>query len=381
MSSLIYQALVENGLESCPEDIDSRFKSITTADVRKEIADRFAPFSVRRAEVLLSPAARGELEAMAQAAHEITLQRFGKTIALYAPLYVSNYCCNQCLYCGFNSTHDIHRSRLTVDEAVKEAEIIAAEGFGDLLLVSGEDPRYASVDYFCELTTRLREIFDTISIEIYPLQHDGYKKLFDAGVDGMTLYQETYDESLFPFYHKKGPKANYQGRLQAVEDAAAAGMRQIGVGSLLGLNHWRYEALCTALHAATIMKNFWRTRVSVSFPRMRPASGVNPEWLKPVDDHSLAQLLAALRILFPDMGLVLSTREPAELRDSLLPFGLTRISAGSKTNPGGYGDEDAGEEQFKIADERSPAEVAAMLKSKGYDPVWKDWDSSFLTTA
>lgn len=379
MSSQIYQALQDNDLLSCPDNLDEMFAAVSPEQAKKEISNRFAPFSLQRAITLLSPAARAELESMARAAHELTLQRFGRTIALYAPLYVSNYCCNQCLYCGFNSTHRIERSRLDIEQAVEEAKIIASEGFGDLLLVSGEDPAYASVDYFCELTRRLRKFFDTISIEIYPLDEESYRKLFEAGVDGMTLYQETYDSKLYPSFHPKGPKADYANRLKAVENCASAGMRQIGIGSLLGLNDWRYEGLCTALHAHTLISKYWRSRISVSFPRMRPASGVSPQWLKPVNDKSLTQLITALRLLFPDIGLVLSTREPADLRDHLLPLGLTRISAGSKTNPGGYGENDSGEEQFQIADERSPKVIAAMLRDKGYDPVWKDWDSSFLS--
>lgn len=377
--SLLLQELQNNGLTTCTPQALALFDCVTPQEVRLELARPDAPFSILRAVRLLSPAAQGLLEPMARLSRDLTRQRFGNTIALYAPLYVSNYCCNRCLYCGFNAGHEITRSRLSVDEVVAEAKIIAAEGFSDLLLVSGEDPKFATVAYFREIAARLRGLFATLSLEIYALTRAEYAELFAAGYDGVTLYQETFDAALYPSFHPQGPKADYANRLRAIEDAAAAGMRQIGVGALLGLNHWRYEALCTLIQAQVIMHNYWRTRVSISFPRMRPASGVSPQWLRPVSDHDLTQMLLACRILFPDAGLVLSTREPAALRDNLLPLGLTRISAGSRTSPGGYGQEEPGGEQFKIADERSAAEVSAMLRARGFDPVWKDWDSSFCT--
>lgn len=374
--SLTFNALKESHLSHTTDELHEAYLHISDNDVLHELEQPFAPFSIKRAMTLLSPSAEKHLEKMAQLSHQVTLQRFGKTMSLYVPLYVSNYCCNQCVYCGFNTDNKISRTRLTIEQAISEAELIAKTGFTDILLVSGEDPAHASVDYFAELTQRLRPLFSTISIEIYPLNKAGYQKLFAAGVDGVTLYQETYDSKLYPKYHPKGPKSDYESRLQAIENAASAGMRQLGIGSLVGLNDWRYEALCTALHAQTIMKNFWRTRISVSFPRMRPASGVAPEWLRPVSDKNLVQMITALRLCFADIGLVMSTREPAEFRDHLLPLGLTRISAGSSTSPGGYGGDEA-EEQFAIADERSPQEVAQMLRQKKYEPVWKDWDVSF----
>lgn len=377
MVSLLWKELKALGLDTCPQDPDSLFEGIGEAEVLAELARTPAPYSVWRAKCFFSPAAGRVLEKMAQRAHQLTLQRFGRTMQLYAPLYVSNYCCNRCLYCGFNSTHTIDRMRLSIDEAVAEAKIIAAEGFTDLLLVSGDDPAHISTDYLCRLCEKLRPLFSALSIEIFSLSKDDYARLFAAGVEGMTLYQETYDAKLYPSFHPSGPKADYERRMQSVEDAAAAGMRQIGVGALLGINHWRYEALCASLQGHVIMKNFWRTRISLSFPRMRPAAEVVPAWLRPVSDAELTQMIVACRLLFADAGLNLSTRESAAMREHLLPLGITRISAGSKTNPGGYGQEEAGEEQFAVADDRSPAVIADMLRAKGYDPVWKDWDGAF----
>ena len=381
--SLTYNELSKLDLLSYSEKIPALFAAVTEDDVRQELSQPIKPYSFQRAVTLLSPTAEKYLEQMAQASYKITRQRFGNTMGLYAPLYVSNYCCNKCVYCGFNTTHHIKRSRLTIDEAITEAKEIRKEGFSDLLLVSGEDPSKISVDYFCELATALRSIFSTISIEIYPVTEDDYYKLFHAGVDGVTIYQETYDEKLYPTFHPSGPKADYANRLQIPEAAARAGMRQVGIGALQGLNDWRYEALCVATHADVLIRNFWKSKVSVSFPRMRPAEEVNPEWLKPVSDRNLTQIITAMRLCFNDIGLVLSTRESSTLRDNLLSLGLTRISAGSKTNPGGYKtkEEVEGTEQFAIADERTPEEVVDMLVQRGFDPVWKDWDSTYFCQA
>ncbi len=378
--SIIYAELAKLSLLTQNPTITEKLDQITDADVLRELREPIKPYSFQRALTFLSPAAERHLEAMAKAAYSVTRQRFGNTMGLYAPLYVSNYCCNKCVYCGFNTTHSIKRSRLTIDEAITEAEEIKKAGFSDILLVSGEDPKAISVDYFCSLASRLRESFSTTSIEIYPLQEEEYRKLFQAGVDGVTIYQETYDSQLYPNFHPAGPKADYAARLRVPEDAARAGMRHIGIGALLGLNDWRYEALCVTTHADVLIRNFWRSKVSVSFPRMRPAEEVNPEWLVPVSDKNLTQIILALRLCFADIGMNLSTRESWQLRDNLIPLGITRISAGSKTNPGGYvGNENSeGTEQFAIADERSPDEVSRMLKTKGFDPVWKDWDHSYL---
>ncbi len=378
--SLTYDELKKLNILEKPANLSKLFEQITEEDVLRELSQPIKKYSFDRAITFLSPAAEKHLEAMATAAYDVTRQRFGKTMALYAPLYVSNYCCNKCIYCGFNTTHKIKRSRLTIEEAISEAKEIRKLGFTDLLLVTGEDLAKISVDYLCELTTALRKIFSTISVEIYPVDEEGYRKLFNAGVDGVTVYQETYDSKLYPSFHPSGPKADYAFRLGVPEAAAKAGMRHVGVGALLGLSDWRYEALCVATHADVLIKNFWKTKVSVSFPRMRPAEGVNPDWLKPVSDTNLTQIILALRLCFADVGLVLSTRESQQLRDNLLPLGLTRISAESKTTPGGYkpDQEPSGTEQFAISDERSAEEVVRMLKEKGFDPVWKDWDYSYF---
>lgn len=353
-----------------------RCGNATDGDLTQTLAQPMAPFSLQRLAVLLSPVARGRLEELAQAAHAVTRQRFGRTIGLYAPLYLSNRCSNRCRYCGFHADHDIERVSLSQEEALAEASLLAREGFRDLLLVSGEDPAHVSLPYLCGLARTLRSSFASISVEIYPLDEAGYRTLFEAGIDGVTLYQETYDPETYRLCHPTGPKSDYGNRLDALSRAARGGMRQLGMGVLLGLAPWRQETFCLALHADTLMRTHWQSRISISFPRLRPAPDAAWQPDAPVGDTDLVQMILALRLCFSDAGLVLSTREPALLRDQLLPLGITRMSAGSRTNPGGYGGE-GGERQFEIADPRSAQEVAAHLRTRGYDPVWKDGDACF----
>jgi 2-iminoacetate synthase len=315
---------------------------------------------------------------MAQQARALTVQRFGKTIGLYAPLYVSNDCINQCLYCGFNCDSRAERRRLSLKEAIVEAELIAAQGFTDLLLVSSEDPSFVTIDYLTELTQSLRSSFSTLSIEIHQLSSAAYQRLFDAGVDGVTLYQETYDRVTYKQFHRAGPKADYERRLHAFDDAAQAGMRRLGLGALLGLADWRMETLALAEHGHYLMKRYWRSHISFSFPRLRPANDVQAaQFSHLLTDRHLVQMILSLRLCFADAGLALSTRECAALRDRLVQLGITRMSAGSKTNPGGYSRQDEGIEQFQVSDTRTALQIAQMLSQQGFDPVWKDWDAAF----
>jgi 2-iminoacetate synthase len=325
---------------------------------------------------LLSPAAAAYLEPLAQRAHQLTVQRFGRTILLYAPLYLSNECTNGCRYCGFNASNTVPRRTLTLAEVEAEARVLHGRGFRHLLLVTGEAPKAADADYLAAAIARIRPLFSSVSIEVYPMDAAGYQRMVTAGVDGLTLYQETYDRTLYAAMHPFGKKRDFDFRLHAPEQAAAAGMRRIGIGTLLGLGKHRVEAFCTGLHALHLAKHHWRTHLTVSFPRLRPADG-GFQPLHPVSDRDFVQLLCTLRLLLPDAGLVLSTRESAQLRDNLLPLGITQMSAGSCTSPGGYAAKDESGRQFVIDDARTPAEVEAMLRAKGYDPVWKDWDAAF----
>ena len=355
-----------------------RLEQVGRADVERALSHTAGVYSFDKLLALVSPAAEDYLERMAQLSHQLTVQRFGKTIKLYAPLYLSNYCANSCRYCGFNRRSEFERTRLTVDQAVAEADIVAAEGFADILLVSSEDREFVGIDYLCELAPRLRGKFSSISVEIYQADEVEYAKLFKAGIEGVTLYQETYDRGAYEYYHPAGPKADYDNRLNTPDRIASAGMRELGLGVLLGLDNWRTEALALAEHAHRLIRRYWQCHVSISFPRLRPAyKAGDVEFRHLISDKNLVQMITALRLCFADVGLILSTRERAELRNRLVKLGITKMSAGSKTNPGGYSGRDETIRQFEIDDSRSPAEVAAMIKAQGAEPVWKDWDSAF----
>jgi 2-iminoacetate synthase len=370
--------LADRGLDGSGRDIwTKRLGEITEDEVKWALSRKPGYYVLDRLLMLISPAAENYIEQMAQIGHQLTLQRFGKTVRLYAPLYVSNFCVNDCVYCGFNKSHKFPRIRLTIEQALAEAETIAKEGFKDLLLVSSEDKKFITVDYLAELASKLRPKFSSLSVEIYQMSADEYAKLFAAGIEGVTLYQETYDRETYRKYHPAGPKANYGYRLSAADSFGQAGMREIGLGALLGLDDWRLETLALAEHAHYLMKRYWKSRVSFSFPRLRPAKDVDSAQFNLLSDKNLVQMILALRLCFADAGMTISTREPAHLRDQLVKLGITRMSAGSKTNPGGYSTHADSVGQFDIDDSRSPAQIAAMLKQSGLEPVWKDWDSAF----
>lgn len=377
----IQSTLAERRLDRDRAGWVERLDAVTDEQVRRELSKPAGVYSVERLVTLVSPAALNHLEEMAQQARRLTIQRFGRAIQLYAPLYVSNVCVNSCRYCGYNHKTDIERVRLSIDEALADTDVIASEGFRNLLLVSGEDRSFATPEYFCELAQRLRGRFSSMSAEIYPMSEAEYGQLFRAGIDGVTMYQETYDRDTYAYYHPAGPKRDYDNRLNTPDRFCGAGMRRAGLGFLLGLADWRVETLALAEHAAYLMKTYWRSQVSFSFPRIRPATNVeSTKWPHLVSDRSMVQMMLALRLCFADAGIVLSTRESAALRDQLVNLCVTSLSAGSKTNPGGYSSRPDAAEQFQVADDRCPADVVSMLKSRGYEAVWKDWDAAFTET-
>jgi len=368
--------LAQIGLDRYNAELIDAIEKTTPADVEKALADKTG-YNLQKLTALLSPAADKYLEQMAQKAQQITRQRFGNIIQLYAPLYVSNFCVNSCPYCAFNIKGKFTPSRLTIEQACKEADILAEMGFRHILLVSGEDKKFVTTDYLTVLAAELRKKFSSISIEIYPANQADYEKLFAAGIDGIALYQETYDRDDYKKFHTAGPKADYEYRLETLERAGNAGFRSLGIGFLIGLSDWRMQTLAMAQHADFLMKHYWQSRVSFSFPRMRPAENVNRDMFRyMITDRQLVQMMTALRLCFSDAEIVLSTRENAQFRDNVSKICITRISAGSKTNQGGYTD-DSAIEQFEVADARSPAEVSRMLKQAGLEPVWKDWDIAF----
>lgn len=371
--------LAEKGLDGNGNLWQNRLKKMRASDIEKALGHPASTYSMEKLAALISPAAEDYLEDMAQLAHQLTKQRFGRTIRLYAPLYLSNFCINTCRYCGFNKDNKSERTRLNIEKATAEADVIASLGFRDILLVSSEDRDFITIDYLAELARKLRCKFSSISIEVYPMTVSEYVKLFEAGIEGVTLYQETYNRQAYQHYHSGGPKSDYDGRLNGPENIAAAGMREIGVGLLLGLTNWRNETLALGEHVHYLTKRYWQSHVSISFPRLRPADEVEILQFKHLpDDKNLVQMVTALRLCFPDVGLVLSTRERAELRDHLIKLGITKMSAGSRTSPGGYSRLTNEIRQFEIDDMRSPAQVADMIRAQGFEPVWKDWDSAFV---
>jgi len=387
-----------------------------TSAVRESLAK--SKLSLADLANLISPAAAELLEHLGRRSHAMTQQRFGKVIRLFVPLYLSNECINNCQYCGFSRDNPILRVTLSLDEVRREADALREQGFRNLLLVAGEHPKFVSLNYLKDCVAALHPDWPGISLEVGPMETAVYAPLVAAGADGLVVYQETYDRKVYADMHTAGPKRNFDWRLETPERAYAAGFRRLGISPLYGLADWRFEAICVAAHADFLLRNCWKAAVTISLPRLRPCAGeFRP--LTHMSDRDLAQLVCAFRLMFPDVGLVLSTRESAKLRDGLLPLGVTMMSAGSHTEPGGY--TGAGKEklhqtvrgrivelasgapvspklrisgegasewasapenataatgQFEIADGRSPREVADLIRKLGYEPVWKDWDTA-----
>lgn len=323
-------------------------------------------------KALISPAAIPYLETMAQKSRETTLKRFGKTILLYLPLYLSNYCQNHCVYCGFNTKNKIERIILSKEQILKEVKAIKAMGYEHILLVTGESTK-AGIDYFKNVFNLIHPYFSLISIEIQPLEQNEYKELIKLGLNTVYLYQETYHIKNYPLYHLAGKKSIMNYRLDAYERMGRAGIHRMGLGVLLGLENWRVDSFFTAMHLRYLQRKFWKTKFCISFPRLRPHAGsFQPNFH--ISDRELLQLITAYRLFDEDVEMSLSTREKPEYRDNMLKLGITAMSAGSKTKPGGYAQDNNDLEQFTPGDNRSPQEVMKIIKEKGYEVVWKDWD-------
>lgn len=329
--------------------------------------------SDRDIQFLLRDQTSGNLKELAPEACERTLQYFGKTVKLYAPLYLSNYCVNSCPYCGFSKRSRYEQKILSYEEIKQEAEILADWGMQEILLVAGDDPDKITIEYLKKAVATVKSVVPSVSIETAPFSKEEYCILKEAGLDGVTLYQETYDRKLYEKLHSGGRKADYDFRYAAPFRAAQAGIRRIGVGVLLGLSIWQEDIFHLLKHAIEIQKKYWQVSMSVSFPRINPSlSGFDP--LVEVSGKDLVRIISVARIVLPQSDLVLSTREGPDFRDNVIGIGITKISAGSRTTPGGYGTAPGHGEQFSICDTRSPSEIAEMLLHKGFQPVWKDWE-------
>lgn len=326
--------------------------------------------------VLLSPAASDSLEEMAQLTQQLTQKRFGKTIQLYAPLYLSNECQNICTYCGFSVDNKIRRKTLSGAEMMIEAAALKEMGVEHVLLVSGEAHKTVNTQYFLDAVKLLKPHFANISLEVQPLPAADYEVLHKAGVHAVLVYQETYHKEVYRQYHPKGKKSNFDFRLDTPDRIGQAGVHKIGLGVLLGLEDWRVDSFFNALHIHYLQQRYWKTRYSVSFPRLRPAEGViEPNFI--MEDRDLLQLICAYRIWNEDLEISVSTRESGHFRDHIITLGATAMSAGSKTNPGGYAVAPLSLEQFETSDERSMSEIRELIRKAGYDPVMKDWDQAF----
>jgi 2-iminoacetate synthase len=377
-----------------------RARHTDTAAVRRSLGQ--GSLSLVDFAQLISPAAAEQLETLCRRSAALTRQRFGRVIRFFAPLYLSNECINNCRYCGFSRDNAIRRVTLSVDEVVREAQALRQQGFRNLLLVAGEHPKFVSHDYLAACIQQLHPDWPSLSLEVAPMETAEYRPLVAAGAEGLVVYQETYDPEMYATVHTAGPKRNFAWRLESPERAYAAGFRRLGISPLYGLADWQAEAISVAAHAQYLLRHCWKAQLTVSTVRLRPCAGEFPP-PRPMSDRELVQLVCALRLFLPDVGLVLSTRETPKLRDGLIPLGITLISAGSHTEPGGY--TGAGAEkthltrggriieasmrgeaapaettdatgQFVIADDRSPADVSEVVRRLGFEPVWKDWDTA-----
>ncbi|MFP1727836.1 2-iminoacetate synthase ThiH [Lonsdalea quercina] len=354
------------------DDLRFRINGKTSADVERALnavrpdRDDFM--------ALISPAAAGYLEPLAQRAQHLTRQRFGNTVGFYVPLYLSNLCANDCTYCGFSMSNRIKRKILNDDEIQQECRAIRQLGFDQLLLVAGEHQGKVGMDYFRRILPQIRPHFSALMMEVQPLATEDYAELRALGLDGVMVYQETYHAPTYARHHLRGRKQDFAWRLGTPDRLGAAGIDKIGLGALIGLSDsWRVDCYMVAEHLLDLQQRHWQSRFSLSFPRLRPcAGGIEPASL--MDEAQLMQTICAFRLLAPDVELSLSTRESPFFRDHMVPIAINSVSAFSKTQPGGYADNHPELEQFAPHDARRPEAVADAMTRAGLQPVWKDWD-------
>lgn len=358
------------------EETTKQIYDKTDADVRRALSKPRC--DVDDFMALISPAAAPYLETMAQLSRKYTEARFGKTISMFIPLYLTNSCTNSCVYCGFHISNKMKRTILTPDEMVNEYKAIKQLGpFENILLVTGENPAAAGVDYIAKALDLAKPYFSNLKIEVMPLKAEEYAELIQHGLNGVICFQETYNKSRYNVYHPRGMKSKFDWRVNGFDRMGQAGVHSIGMGVLIGLEDWRTDVTMMAHHLRYLQKRYWKTKYSVNFPRMRPAEneGFQPNVI--MSDRELAQLTFAMRIFDHDVDISYSTREPGNIRDNMATLGVTTMSADSRTEPGGYYSYPQALEQFHVSDDRTAVEIEKMLKSQGREPVWKDWDASF----
>ena len=361
------------------DEVTNAIYSKTAEDAERAISKRAsgARLDVNDFMALISPAAEQYLENIVSQSADITRQRYGYTMQVYIPLYLANYCSNSCVYCGFSCNNKIKRNVLDEEHIEKECLAIKKHPFQHILLVTGESDHYSGVKYLGKAISQIKRHFEQISIEVQPMDTDDYKYLLEKGLYSVAVYQETYNEAKYPSYHPKGKKSNYRYRLETPDRLGDAGMYKISIGALLGLEDWRTEAFFVALHMRYLEAKYWKSKLSLSFPRLRPYVGEG-DYFQPnsiMDERNLLHLMCAYRLMSEDVEISLSTRERPFFRDNVLKLGVTTISAGSKTTPGGYSDYEGTKEleQFEVNDDRSVDEIVAKVKEVGLEPIWKDW--------
>lgn len=358
------------------DETTERIMSKTDADVRRALSKSHCDIDDFMA--MISPAADKYLEQMAWLSRKYTRERFGKTVNLFIPIYITNSCTNSCVYCGFHVQNKMARTILTEEEIVREYEAIKKLGpFDNLLIVTGENPAKAGVDYLARALDLAKPYFNNLQIEVMPLAAEDYARLREHGLNGVICFQETYNEARYKVYHPRGMKSNYEWRLNGFDRMGQAGVHKIGMGVLIGLEDWRTDVTMMARHLRYLEKTYWRTQYSVNFPRMRHAEngGFQPNVI--MSDRELAQATFAMRIFDHDVDISYSTREPANVRNNMATLGVTTMSAESHTDPGGYACYPNSLEQFEISDGRKAGEVERDLRALGLEPVWKNWDRVF----
>jgi 2-iminoacetate synthase len=361
-----YDIAIKLNWEQLGEEVYSKSNSDVERALQKEKID------IEDFKALVSPAAEPYLETMAMKSRTATQKRFGKTIQFYIPLYLSNECLNHCIYCGFNHNNKIHRVILTDAEILSEAEVIKRMGYEHILLLTGESPKHVGTAYIEHAMQLVKPHFKQISLEVQPLSTEDYVRLRKSGLYGVYVYQETYNQDRYAYYHPAGKKKDYRWRIETPDRLAQAGVHKIGLGTLLGLEDWRIEALFLANHLRYMEKRYWKSKYSLSFPRMRPhEGGFQPPF--DVTDKQFAQMIWAFRLLDNDVEISLTTRESESFRNNMISLGITAMSAGSKTEPGGYTQKEE-LEQFSTNDNRNPEQLSEIINQQGYEVVWKDWD-------
>lgn len=357
------------------DEIENEIYSFSAADVEGVLLKD--NFTIDDFKILISPAAKPFLEQMAQRSHSLTKKRFGNTMQMYVPMYLSNECQNICTYCGFSMTNKIRRKTLSDQEILSEVSHIKKLGYDHILLVTGEANKTVGVSYIKNAIQLIKSHFSNISIEVQPLDQEEYEILIAEGLYAVLVYQETYHKATYKQHHPKGKKSNFDYRLGTPDRLGSAGIHKIGLGALFGLEDWRVDSFFTALHLKYLQKTYWKTKYSISFPRLRPHQGdVQPK--VEMTDSDLVQLICAYRLLDEDVELSMSTRESESFRNHIVKLGITSMSAESKTNPGGYTVDKQSLEQFEISDARSTEAIKHMIRSQGYEVVWKDWDNTLM---